>query len=490
MASKRPSKRKRGPSPLVIVLSVCGFLLVLLVVGLMVAKSLVGGWLRGDGFRDWLARRSAQVLRSEVSLSDLEWSGSEVFAKRFTALGREDAGFSELKLDGVRASAGGIADRAVRVPAVSVNRLDLRFAPERPGGPAPPSAVPAAAPTPAEGGAGMPAWLSKYLPDRVEVDEIEIASTRLSVAREEGEVFLLSGTSAVIEPDFGTGFFAIRGRGGKAAMVGAPDLAVKNLSLRWRGDELFLDRCSVGIFRDGHIEASGEIGFADEGGLDLELEVSSIDVDELVPPEWGERLSGTLAGPVRISGTLSEPVAEGTLRVADGVVQSLPLLKQIARYTRSERFERLVLNQATADFRVEGQRVELSRIRLQSDGLVRVEGRLDIDGDSLDGDLEVGVAPGTMRWIPGAERSVFTKERDGFLWTPMKLAGTRDAPKEDLTLRLVAAAGEAVVRDLPGGVIDAARELVAPGGEGGKGDGIIDQGKKVLDRLSPFLKAP
>jgi hypothetical protein len=95
-----------------------------------------------------------------------------------------------------------------------------------------------------------------------------------------------------------------------------------------------------------------------------------------------------------------------------------------------------------------------------------------------------------MRWIPGAERLVFTEDREGFLWTPMKLTGTLAEPKEDLSARLIAAAGEAVISELPTSVLDAAQGMLK--GEGGKpasGD-LIDQGKKVIDLLSPFLKAP
>jgi hypothetical protein len=72
----------------------------------------------------------------------------------------------------------------------------------------------------------------------------------------------------------------------------------------------------------------------------------------------------------------------------------------------------------------------------------------------------------------------------------MKLTGTLAEPKEDLSARLIAAAGEAVISELPTSVLDAAQEMLK--GEGGKpasGD-LIDQGKKVIDLLSPFLKAP
>jgi hypothetical protein len=494
MPSKRRSQAK-GPkgsfSPLVLVLVACGSLLVLLVVGLLVAKSMIDGWLRGDGFRDWLAKRSEQVLRSEVTVSELEWKGSEVYSKRITALGREDAGFSELALDGVRARAGGIADRAVRVPEVSINRLDLRFSPERPGGRAPAGRASGAAdPTPAEAGPGLPAWLAKYLPERVEIDQVEVATARVAVESGAGPVFLLSGTRAVLQPDFRNGFLGVEGRGGRIAFPGRPEVSLKELALRWKGEHLFLDRAALGVFKKGHLGGRGEIGFGEAGTLDLDLDYSGIDIDEVVPPEWTERLAGGLGGTVRVTGPPSDPILEGTLKIDDGVVQSLPVLKEIARYTRSDRFERLVLSQAHADFRRSGDLVELRRIVLQSDGLVRVEGSLDIDGEILDGNFQVGVTPGTLRWIPGAERGVFAEERDGFLWTPMKLAGSKDAPKEDLSGRLLLAAGEAIVKDLPGGVLEAAKELMGPENAKGRAGDLIDQGKRALEGLAPFLKVP
>jgi autotransporter translocation and assembly factor TamB len=293
-----------------------------------------------------------------------------------------------------------------------------------------------------------------------------------------------------LRPDFRTGFWAIEGKGGKISLPNQPEVALKDLGLRWKGNDLFVDRCALGVFKEGHVDGKGEIGFESPGRFDLELELSAIDIDELVQGEWRDRLAGTIHGPVRITGAPGALVYEGTMQLDEGVVEAMPVLKRIAQYTRSERFERLVLNQAKTDFKREGDRLELRNLILQSDGLVRIEGQADLVGDQLAGDFRIGVAPGTMRWIPGAERLVFTEDREGFLWTPMKLTGTLAEPKEDLSARLIAAAGEAVISELPTSVLDAAQEMLK--GEGGKpasGD-LIDQGKKVIDLLSPFLKAP
>lgn len=487
MPARRRKPARKGISPLKIVLAAGLTALVLMIAGLLVAKSKWNAWLHGEGFRDWLVAKAAVKLRSEVELAPLEWNGAEVYAKRFVAKGYEEAGFSSLVLDGVRARTGGIADRAVRIPEVSVNRFELAFSPERKRSQSAGAAVGA---EPEAASQGLPDWLARHLPNRVEVDEVAIATTKVTVEKAEGSVFSLQGTKLRLEPDFQTGFWSAEGSGGRIALPDLPEMRLKDLALRWKGQDLFFDHCGIGIFEEGHIDGKGEISLGKPGNFDLALTLSAIDVDDLLTGAWKDRLSGTVSGPVRITGAPGALVHEGTLNLADGVLQSVPVLTLIAKYTRSDRFERLVLNQAKTGFRREGDRTELRDLVIQSDGLVRVEGQIDLVGDLLDGDLRVGVAPGTMRWIPGAERSVFVEERDGFLWTPLKLTGTRQHPKEDLSARLIAAVGEAILGDLPGGLLDTAKEVLGTEPAKGSGEGVIEQGRKIIDLLSPFLKAP
>ncbi len=167
----------------------------------------------------------------------------------------------------------------------------------------------------------------------------------------------------------------------------------------------------------------------------------------------------------------------------------------VAKYTRSEKFNRLPLNETKTDFKRHGDLMELRNLVIQSDGLLRVEGSVDIRGEQLAGDLRVGVTPGTLRWIPGAERSVFTQSKDGFLWSDLKLAGTVSDPKEDLSGKLIAAAGEAMLKDLPAGAVDQVRKLLggdkATEEEGDSpvpGSDLIKQGTQLLDLFGPLLK--
>ncbi|MDB4788547.1 hypothetical protein OAG50_04995, partial [Akkermansiaceae bacterium] len=50
---------------------------------------------------------------------------------------------------------------------------------------------------------------------------------------------------------------------------------------------------------------------------------------------------------------------------------------------------------------------------------------------------------------PGAETTVFQRGELGLLWAPMRVSGTLDAPKEDLSDRLIEAAGLRMFEMIP-----------------------------------------
>lgn len=499
MAARRSRKgaNRKSVNPLIVVVVICGVLLVTLVAGLVIGKSMIQSWLRGDEFREFLVKQSSEALQSQVELAPLKWQGGDVYSESFVANGYEEAAFSQMKFEGVRAKIGKIKNRVFRVPEVGINRFELVFSDDRIPGPEEDGReVSATAMEVGESSAGpaVPGWLQKYVPNRVEVDEIVISSTTVEAKDADGSTpFRLSGTETLIRPDFETSLWEIEGKGGKMRIPDQPEIAMNQLAMRWRGSQLFIDRCALGLFADGHVEGAGEINFAEDGGFDLDLEFSGIQVDEVVDETWGERLSGIISGPMNLSGKPGAFVYDGEVSVAEAVIEKIPVLTVISKYTKNERFKYLVMSEARSDFRKEGERTELTNIVLQSDGLVRVEGDLVIQGEQIAGIFQVGVTAGTLRWIPGAERKVFVEDRDGFLWTPMKLTGTLDEPNEDLSGRLIAAAGVAILEELPEGLLDEAQKFLNPGEDTGapgtdSPNSILEQGKPLLDLLTPFLR--
>jgi len=482
-----PSRPRKRIHPLVLVLGICGVLLFLMVIGLVGLKATAQSWLRGEGFRDWLLAQLAPAMRSELEVSPFAWESSGVYIDRFHAQGHEDAAFSYLDLHGVRARTGGVRHGAYVVPEIAVNRLQLEFSDDR--APSPPRSV---EPLPRPGGPSLPSWIRRFLPDRVEVEEIRLASIDIRVVTPTGEIpFALVGSSATVKPDFEDGLWEFDGRGGRLSLPHEESLRLEDLRLRWRGSDVFIDRCRVGVFERGHVVGRGEVDFSEDGEFDLSLEFSSIRAEEILKGEWSERVSGVLQGPVTLTGKPGSFRYEGELTLTEGAVRSVPMLSMIANYTRNDQFKHLSLSEARTRFSHEGDLVRLSGLVLQSDGLLRVEGEIDLRGEELDGHLQVGITPGTLSWIPGAERSVFVEERGGFLWAPVRLTGTTESPREDLSPRLLAAAGEAVLKDLPAELLEEVRRRLAPGEDLPSGaEDLLEQAKPLLDLLSPFLPRP
>jgi hypothetical protein len=138
--------------------------------------------------------------------------------------------------------------------------------------------------------------------------------------------------------------------------------------------------------------------------------------------------------------------------------------------------------------------LRLTDLVLASEGLMRVEGRLTKDrSDRLDGEFRVGLTPGTLSLIPGAETKVFLPGPRGLLWTTVRISGTTTDPEEDLTERLILAAGLRMFEILPETgeqVLRFSQEAVDPElmrevlGENGlieRGEDLIDRGKGLLD---------
>jgi hypothetical protein len=491
--------------PLMFVLIGCGSLLMLLLVALLAVKAGVRSWLEGAGFRTWLTERSAALLQSETELVGLAWQNREVTATSFRATGYPEAGFAQLDLQGVRAKPNGVINQRIQIPEITLQSLDLRFGQDRLPPPATSPNAETLSPSPEQ--AKVPGWLGRFLPTGVEVDEIKVASANILVERAKGEaVFALKGLDTTIQPDFSTQLWEFSGRGGEMLLPGRPPLDVDDLALRWKGSELFVDRCGLGIFKRGRIDGNGEIRFDEAGLFDLELEISAIDIKDLVEGDWRDRLQGTISGPIKITGPPGDLRYEGTLQVADAMVQSMGLLDQLARYTKAEQFKHLPLQTTSADFVKQGDRIELRNLVLQSDGLMRIEGSIDLDGDMIIGHLQAGVTPGTLRWIPGAEQKVFTEDRNGFRWSPLELSGTIHDPKENLSGALLLAAGEAVMEDLPRSLLDQANQLLnpeaptpadpanpanpaAPAAPNSAVDAVIPApAKEILDLFNPFGK--
>jgi hypothetical protein len=59
--------------------------------------------------------------------------------------------------------------------------------------------------------------------------------------------------------------------------------------------------------------------------------------------------------------------------------------------------------------------------------------------DSLGADLQVGIRREGRPYLGAFVPVLFSHERDGYYWTPLKISGTPSQPKENLTSRIITA---------------------------------------------------
>ena len=461
--------------------------LLILVVSLFGVKFWLENWLKGEGFRAKMEEKLAETLRSHVEISQPSWEGSQTFIQSLTTKGYEDAAVSRIDLSQVRLQFDGIAEGALLIPQVTVGRSVIEFSHERLPGTFP--AASAASESPNGSGAQLPAWLRRWVPDRARMDSLRLDSLDFAIKNATGlETLGLRSTKVAMNPvdisDTNLGWQFV-GQGGKLQIINQPPMTLESISLRWKNQDLRVQDAKVELLEGARLSAQGDITLGNSPAVDLALHIENLEPRHILGPDSVGKVSGQLNGDFDVTGIPGHSESfksTGTMRLLNGVVENVPQLEQVATYTKSPRFKRLVLSEATADFVKQGDTLTIPKLRLQSDGLLRIEGTLTLQGPMIQGDLQVGLTPGTLGWIPGAERKVFNQSRDGFLWTTVKVSGTKDKFNEDLTNRLVSAAVESVVEETPGKAIDTAKELLK---NPETTDKLINEGLKFLDG---FLK--
>jgi hypothetical protein len=439
--------------------------LVVLIVAGFVVKSAIDSYLRSDSFRQFLARKAGDTLHADADLTPLSYSGSNIFTDDFHAQGGPDAAFAKLDVEQIRTelSLRRFMEKVWQVEQFDVQRLRVDLNGPRANRPPEPAASPLNAPK-------TPDTSTGWLPNRVVIGRATIHDTE--VTWDGGG---LHDTALEITPY--EGGWQIVGQGGKLDYAKLPQLEVANLHLRYHAPSLFLNNVELHQPKGGTLDASGEVDFTHK--VDITLKLTNIDIYPYLSDDWRLRAKGNLSGDVKVHSDLpmhGGPEISGSLHVSQGELTALPVLDEIATFTRTKQFNHLNLSSASGDFTRNDTRLHVKNFVAESDGLIRVEGEFTIENGNIDGDFQVGVTPNNLQWLPGSQAKVFTVSRGGYVWAPMHLSGPASKPTEDLSPKLIAAAQGAVIE----GAQNAAGQAVKTG---------KDAAKSVLDfLLTPATK--
>lgn len=526
--SAAPRKGHLGRNLLIVVGVLLGVLVLIAGGGYLLFQN----YLRSEAFRELIERQTNDALHAQGSYEPFRWSGtSSVFSPAYRAEGEEDAEFARVEAlelrafldldaawDGIwritelrvgqatvhldAASAASGQKQAAETRETPVSERSILDDPASAAPPEPAADPVRARPDPALTSAAKPdsptagggeadeanqpdtrPFPRNLLPDQFELRKIFIADANLLWAPQPGQAGSLRGSELVLIPQNDFESWDVSGSGGTFRQQGLPEFQVSEVRVLLDEERLALKNATLQGPGDSRVSATGEITLENARGevdTDLQAKISQYPLREFLPEEWQERLLGRLNGTVRVTGTPADRAAltaKGHLELADAVIQGVPVLDTIAQYTRNQRFKLLRLEEARTDFRVEDEVFHFTDLVLEDTGLLMVTGSGQItlprDGHPrINATLRVGVTPATLRWLLGAEKRVFTVNRDGYRWTTMKVTGPIDSPKEDLSPRLKDAFGQEVVdtaqgllEDVPDDVKERGEEIIEDAGQ-------------------------
>lgn len=486
---RRPAKKKFRP--LRALLFFLGGGMLAIVIGYFAVTAWLQNYLRSDALRGMLAGTIGNAAHAHCELEPISWSGWNAYSAKVTLQSAGTADWDRIEAQSLQASLdwSGVRRGVWHVPSIDLDWLRVAMADGTRrdvavGGTASPSpGAEAIAPDP-----GAPAWVRRWLPTRTEIDGVDVRKFDLTPAVP-GAGVAVEAVHLRARPTADEGAWKINGEDGRLLIPGvAEPFRLGGATARCTTGAFVLHDATARWLGDSEVTARGEIPFAGERGWSFSGRVNGLDLRHVLAPVWVPKIGGVVDGDYDITGRSGAAVVhKGKLRVKSGVVQALPLLDRVADFTHTARFRRIVLDVATGDVEVRGARTRVTNLALQSNGLIRVEGEVLIEGRNLQGNLRVGVSPETLLWMPGAQNHVFTEANagnvPGFVWTRVCLSGTMDSPREDLSSRLLAAMGRAVLVDAPMEVLETGVNVL-----GTSGGAAAQGGKAVLDGSGEVLK--
>lgn len=429
----------------------------------------VKAYLKSDSFLSMLRQSAIDDMNvDDAHISPLDWDGSGIRCDGVTMQGHEFLTRLDAKSIETEFRRWDLLKRAFVITSVNVGELKLQLAP-----------VPFRFREKEE---GPKSWLEKnLLPDTFRLEKGNINSLFVSYGVP-GRMYSLDGTRVESVHNAGSSQYRFDLRGGRLVL---PFKACPEFSLM-SGVVLFnhasrrvnIPACRLTTRDGGYLDIK-----ADWDGLSsfwtANVVINGIPASSILEGDWKKHVQGSVSGGVDLRGDREGLThLTGLVRLQNGMVTGLPVLDRMALFCDSSRFRQLVLHKASAQFRYSRGVWHISELLVESENLMKVEGWLDIGMDgSLNGRLQVGLrADGVWNALPGFS-DVFSVSRqdDGSLvWANVNIGGTLDKPTEDLSARLIKAAGERLTKIGLGKVaevVDVASRLLGKSPEAKDKDG-------------------
>jgi len=281
-------------------------------------------------------------------------------------------------------------------------------------------------------------WFAIFLPNRVYLENIESEQANITWQLR-GERAGFFGTQLLITPN-GPDFEYVA-TGGRLKMALVPDLDLRRIHVLIT--KTLLTLYDLDLASDSHtdesIHAQGHAGVGEDRSIDLKVSFNAVPIRQWLPTEWKGRFNGSAFGDLHWTGSdskLENSSGEGSLRIRNGRIDDVPLLRRLAELSQKNSLERLDLNECSLRFGWRYPEIDITDILIEEQGKFRIGGEISVNGHRLRGTLRLGLTREYLDWLPNPEE-VFTRRSRGYLWTNVHLSGTIDEPRQDLSQRVI-----------------------------------------------------
>ncbi len=244
---------------------------------------------------------------------------------------------------------------------------------------------------------------------------------------------------------------AIEAHDGSFQQSGWPEAKIRSAKLYYSKPQLRIDEGTLLLGNKGLVGVKGQLIFGEQPAMDLHVTFQDCPVAPFLSDKSRSRFDGSFSGVSEVQKQLTSAAelrAAGYLVFAGASLQKLDVLDRIAEFTGRPAFAQLKLQKLSAHYLWQNSKLAVDDFELEARGLVRVEGRFTVRDKVINGTFQIGTTAAILEKFPGAREQVFTRQRDGYFWTAVKISGPLDHPQDDLKPRLVAAAQAQLAKKL------------------------------------------
>jgi hypothetical protein len=175
--------------------------------------------------------------------------------------------------------------------------------------------------------------------------------------------------------------------------------------------------------------------------------VATMDWQGLIVQDWlpvnlAQQFSGDLSGHATLAvrkWKFGDGSYGGDMRLMNGEVQYTPAQSLLARFLNRRELLKVPLTRLQLSWALGDRDLSVQGIDIRAGDDFGMQGDLkESDAEGLTGGLWIGTKPDYLRWLPDAEKTIFTRNDEGLVWARVNVSGTLKKPRQDLGTQVIA----------------------------------------------------